>query len=191
MVVEKNTLKTEAHYTEDRAHRILLRKEWSSKGKKAMVLMTNASTAGMVSMDYTTQFVVNNLYRLDYGAVDIVNIFSRITTKVKTKDGTDSLTSEENFEQIKKSAELADSIIIAWGALGDNNKKVKAVQNKVLEILRPFADKLYIIADAQGKRQGYHPLAAPVREAWVLKQWSIPKAEPENKTDSKPPKETK
>lgn len=158
-----------------------------------MVLMTNASQSGQIMTDYTTQSVVNNLYRLGYFGCDIANIFSRITTKVSTKDGVESLYTVENLEQIQKSAAAAENevIVIAWGSLGDNNKKTKAVQEKILDILRPHADKLYVISDKDGKKEQYHPLAAPVRDSWVLKPFVLPEKEPDNKTANEQSKGTK
>jgi hypothetical protein len=49
-----------------------------------------------------------------------------------------------------------------------------------------FRDKLYEIADAEG-RSGFHPLAPQIRFSWILKKYEVPKkpevkAEPSKKT---------
>ncbi|MDR1020436.1 MAG: DUF1643 domain-containing protein, partial [Synergistaceae bacterium] len=64
MQVDKAVMKTEAVFSDDRNHRYLLRKEWDAKKKKAVVIMTNPSTADTFMLDYTTMYILNNLARL-------------------------------------------------------------------------------------------------------------------------------
>ena len=86
MIIEKSVMKTEARFSEDRAYRYILSKEWNNKKPRAMVVMTNPSSAGEVVLDLTTLYTINNLVALDYGAVDIVNIYPKITQKLKVDD---------------------------------------------------------------------------------------------------------
>ena len=72
MTVEKTVLKTEAHFSKDRKHRYLLRKEWDKAIPRACLLMINPSDADGIVIDMTAQLVVNNLLRLGYGSVDII-----------------------------------------------------------------------------------------------------------------------
>ena len=53
MLTEKAILKTETVFSEDRRHRYLLRKEWDTKKPKATIIMTNPSSANLMTMDYT------------------------------------------------------------------------------------------------------------------------------------------
>ncbi|MCG8542106.1 MAG: DUF1643 domain-containing protein [Clostridia bacterium] len=78
---QKSTIKTEAYFSEDGKHRYLLKREWNKTKKKAMVIMKNPSDAGELILDYTTMFVINNLVRLGYGSVEILNLYSRINAK--------------------------------------------------------------------------------------------------------------
>lgn len=172
MITDKIVMKTEVVFSEDRLHRYLLKKEWDVKKPRAAIIMTNPSTADMLMMDYTTLYIINNLVKLGFGAVDIVNISSVMTTKFKvTKD---ILTDEENFNCIVKSAEKSDNVIIAWGKLGENNKAVREIQDKVLERLTPFKDKLYTIAPKYDGDTGFHPLAPQIRFVWVLRKFDLP-----------------
>jgi hypothetical protein len=173
MLTEKAIIKTETIFSDDRSHRYLLRREWDSKKPKATIIMTNPSTAGIMMMDYTTLYIMNNLVKLDFGAVDIVNMVSKTTTKLKVKEDVDDLVDEENTRHIVQSAERSDNVIIAWGKLGENNKKVRDVQDKLLERLKPFKNKLCIIASETGE-SGFHPLAPQIRFTWVLKKFDIP-----------------
>ena len=89
------------------------------------------------------------------------------------KEDINAYTNEENIQQILKSAEKADNVIIAWGKLGENNKKIKAIQDNVFDRLKPYQDKLYIIASDTGEF-GFHPLAPQIRFTWVLAEFVIP-----------------
>jgi hypothetical protein len=171
MFTEKIVMKTEAVFSDDRLHRYLLRKEWDVKKPKATIIMTNPSTAGMLAMDFTTMYIINNLVKLNFGSVDIVNMTSMMTTKLKIKDGFDSLPNEENIGQIVKSAKEADNIIIAWGKLGENNKRVRDMQDKLFDSLKPFKNKLFVISDNANNEGGFHPLAPQIRFVWVLKKF--------------------
>jgi hypothetical protein len=173
MLTEKVNMKTETIFSDDRRHRYLLRKEWDVKKPKATIIMTNASTADILTMDYTTLYIMNNLVKKDFGMVDIVNLVSKTTTKLRVKDDMNEVMDSVNLDHIVKSAEKSDSIIIAWGKLGENNKKVRDLQDSLLEHLKPFKDKLYEIADGEG-HSGFHPLAPQIRFTWVLKKYEAP-----------------
>jgi hypothetical protein len=173
MHTEKAVMKTEAIFSDDRKHRYLLRKEWDAKKPKATVIMTNPSTADMLTMDYTTMYILNNLTKLDFGSVDIVNMVSQTTTKLKVGGDFASLAGEENIGFIVKSAKESDKVIIAWGKLGENNKKVRDVQKTLLDKLTPYRDKLFEIGNGKGE-SGFHPLAPQIRFVWVLKKFDIP-----------------
>jgi hypothetical protein len=160
VLTEKAMMKTEAIFSDDRKHRYLLRKEWEPKKPKATTIMTNPSTADMLMMDYTTLYIMNNIVKLDFGTVDIVNLTSKMTTKLNVKN--DLEVDEENFNVICKSAEKSEKVILAWGKLGENNKKVRDVQDVLLERLKPFKDKLCVIACKSGE-SGFHPLAPQIR----------------------------
>lgn len=53
MLTDKVVMKTETVFSDNRRHRYLLTKEWDFKKPKAAIIMTNLSTAGILSMDYT------------------------------------------------------------------------------------------------------------------------------------------
>ena len=186
MLTEKSIMKTETVFSDDRLHRYLLRKEWDAKKSKATIVMTNPSTADLLMMDYTTLYIMNNVVRLDFGSIDIVNMISKMTTKLNVKEDLDNKNEGENFDFIVKSAEKSDKIIIAWGKLGENNKRVREVQEKLLNRLKGLKDKLYVIASDKGDC-GFHPLAPHIRFSWVLKKYeeSLKPEEPP-KSENKP-----
>jgi len=182
MLTEKGTLNTEVIFNESKTERYLLRKVWDDKPIVSLI-MTNPSIADVVSVDMTTLYVINNLYRLgEYGGVDILNMTSQITSKVDTKNGI--TLSDVNAEYILKSCETSDKVILAFGRIGENSKKIRHVIMKLLDTLTPFQDKLYMIASDAGDCL-FHPLAPQVRFSWHL----IPFVPPEylqEKPESKP-----
>lgn len=179
MAIQKSVIKTEVIFSEDKKHRYLLRKEWNKTKKKAMVIMINPSSADELLIDHTTMYVLNNLSKIGFGSVDIVNIFSKIDTKISTKGGTEGLVDEENDIQILNPAAKVDSIIIAWGKAGESNNKIYNRQKEVIEILKPHIEKIYVIEDEKGNI-GFHPLAPQIRKNWKLKRLVDLKAELSN-----------
>ena len=131
-------------------------------------------------MDYTTLYIMNNIIKLDFGTIDIVNLAAKMTTKLDVKN--DLGVDEENFAVIYKSAEKSDKVILAWGKLGENNKKARDVQDILLDRLKPFKDKLCVISNESGE-YGFHSLAPQIRFSLVLKKYEPPKA-PESKPAS-------
>ena len=184
MLTEKITMRTETVFSDDRLNRYLLRKEWDSKKPRATIIMTNPSAADLLTLDYTTLYILNNISRLDFGAVDIVNMTSRITTKLNVKEDLNADLEAVNAEFIVKSAEKSDVLIIAWGKLGENNKKVRQVESNILKLLSPYKDKLLYIASEKGD-YGFHPLAPQIRFQWILKELSL-EAEQEAMKEEQP-----
>jgi hypothetical protein len=174
MQTDKATVKTEAVFSDDRRHRFLLRKEWDIKKPKATIIMTNPSTADMLTMDYTTLYIMNNIVRLDFGSIDIVNLVSKMTIKLDVANDLEPKPNADNIDFIIKSAEKSDKIILAWGKIGENNRKVRDAQDYLIERLKPFKDKLCVIASENGG-SGFHPLAPQIRFSWTLKKYEAPK----------------
>jgi hypothetical protein len=179
VITEKVVMRTDTVFSDDRLHRYLLRKEWDTKKPKATIIMTNASTADILTIDFTTMYILNNLSKLDFGAVDIVNMVSSVTTKLKVKADFTPQADTENMGFIVKSAKESDKVIIAWGKLGENNRRVRDAQYVLLEQLKPLKDKLYEISDGSGA-SGFHPLAPQIRFVWVLKKFEIPNRKEDN-----------
>lgn len=193
--ISKSILKTEAYFSDDYKHRYLLRKEWEKSSKKAMIIMIQPSMADTMLLDATTVFVINNMHKLEFGSIEIVNLFSKVDTKLRLKDGLPELIGGETDSFIKKCGEKVDAIIIAWGTIGNSNKKIKERQQEVLELLVEHQDKMYIICDPKGKK-GLHPLCPSVRSSWILEPHQLEsQSKPEqqqkqkkkqNQTKSKP-----
>lgn len=127
-------------------------------------ILINPSIAMEVLIDHT--HVMNNLSKLNLGMEDIVNIFPNVDDSRATKDILPEI-EKENENQIVAAAEKVDSIIIAWGSIGDSNQSIRRRQESILGLLGKFADKIFEISDGQGKA-GLHPLSPKIRGGWYL-----------------------
>lgn len=166
---DKIVMKSESVCSDDGLHRILLRKEWDRNKPSATIIMIAPSIAKSIEMDLTTMLVVNNVYQLGFGSVNIVNLYSRISSKLLFKGlKEEELVMAGNDNCIKTSVEKSDCTIIAWGSIGDNHKRVAARQKSIFKLLETYMDKVKIIGDEKG-RIGLHPLTPSVRKKWVLK----------------------
>ena len=172
MITDKSILKTEAVFSDDREYRYLLKKEWDNKKPKATIIMTNPSISDMVKTDYTTMFIINNLVRLEYGSFDILNLIPKVSIKINLSES-ENIPDEifdENIKYIKKSAEQAEIVLIAWGSLA--SKTITVIKNDVLDSLKPFEDKLFTISNEYGGKS-YHPLAPQIRSIWLFNKYEL------------------
>lgn len=159
-----STISNEAVFSDDNRHRLLLRKVWDNEKPTAMIIMINPNSADELSSDTTTMLVMNNLQKLGYGSVDIVNLYTRITGKIHFRFNSDEdLLHPDTDGIILKSAENADTIIIGWGTVGLHNLRIRERQKAVLNMLKPFSDKICQIGE-----NGCHPLTPAIRNYWDL-----------------------
>lgn len=173
MITEKDTIKCEAIFNDERTHRYLWKRVWDKEKPLATVIMLNPCHSDNIITDTTTSLVVNNVAKLkDYGGVEIVNLFSMLTTKLDFRKNTiDELNDSENNSYIKRAAEESKAVILAWGRSADSNQSIADRATEVINVLMPYKDKLYIISD--GERAGVHPLTPSVRARWVLDKVTI------------------
>ena len=169
MLEEIIIIKSKAIFSDDKEHRLLLRKEWNSEKPSAMVIMINPNTADTVNFDMTTMLVINNLHKLGFGSVNIVNLYSRIMEKLCLRfNGDDELIDNEADAVIEQYAAMSDAIIIAWGTVGKNTLRVRKRQKYLLEMIRQHANKMYQIG-----QNACHPLTPAVRREWVLEHYEM------------------
>ena len=168
MITEKTTIKYDAIFSDDKAHRFLWKRVWDKDKPIACVIMLNPASSTGIKTDLTSQLVLNNISNLEiYGGVIIVNLYSKITTKLNFKcNFSDELNLAENDSYIQKSAEEADVVILAWGKGIDTNKQITARVKEVLELLSVYKDKMKVISD--GEKKSLHPLVPSCRQGWLL-----------------------
>ena len=121
MLEETTIIRSKAIFSDDKEHRLLLRKEWNSEKPSAMVIMINPNTADTVNFDMTTMLVLNNVSKLGFGSVNIVNLYSRIMEKMCLRfNGDDELIDDESDEIIQQYAAMSDA---HYHCLGDDWKE--------------------------------------------------------------------
>lgn len=166
MITEKDTIKCEAVFNDDKTHRFLWKRVGDKDKPVACVIMLNACSADTRVMDVTTSLVVNNVTRLgDYGGVSIVNLFSLLTPKLSFRFP-DTLNDKDNDTYIKKAAEEASVVILAWGKSADVNASIYNRAQQVIKLLKGQKEKLRVISG--GERVGMHPLTPSLRSQWLL-----------------------
>lgn len=174
MITEKETIKCEAVFNDEHTHRYLWKRVWSKDKPLACVLMLNPCLSDNIITDTTTTLVVNNVARLEkYGGVEIVNLYSLLTTKLSFRwNAEEELNDPENDDYILKAANDCEVVILAWGRGLLNNRRAIERVVTVLELLKPHAEKLFVITD--GERTGLHPLTPTLRSQWVLEPFRYP-----------------
>lgn len=178
MLTEKDNFKCESIFNEERTHRFWWKRVWDAKKPIACVIMLNACVADNVIMDTSTYLVVNNVANLeDYGGVIIVNLFSKLTTKLNFKwNGVEDYNLPENDNYIKKAAEESEIVVLAWGKGAANNHSIEERAVDVINLLDAYKSKMRVIYD--GEKVGVHPLTPSVRNGWqLLKLSEVPAVE--------------
>lgn len=161
MKVINSTLKTEVVYDDDMENKYIIKKEWDKSKKKVLIIMKNTGYANEVVQDQTTMYVVNNLAKLDYGVVEIMNLFP-------TVDGKETRESEtENLRYLQEVITRVDDVIIAVGKGVESSKKATERLNMILAILLDKKVNLLQIESSYG-RKGFHPLCPAVKNYWKL-----------------------
>lgn len=166
MKTTKSTIKTEVTYDAEMKNKYLIRKEWDKNKRKALVIMKNAGQADEIVQDQTTMYVINNLSKLEYGVVDIANLFPSI-------EGEDTKESViENLKCIQEAIARVDDVIIAVGKGVETNKKAVERLNMILAILLDKKANIFQL-EADFGRKGFHPLYPALKHQWKLVAYDV------------------
>ena len=170
MLIEKDTIRSKAIFNDDRTHRFVLEKVWNKDKPILAVIALNPAIADTLIQDMTTYLIVTNVARLEkYGGVVILNLYSKLTSKLNFRWNSDEdLNDLENDNFIKKYAEECDAVVLAWGKSGEVNQRINERISQVMELLSGFESKLLQITN--GIRTGIHPLCPSVRHEWFLEE---------------------
>ena len=187
MITEKDTIKCESIFNDEHTHRFIWKRVWNKDKPLATVIMLNPCHADNIVTDTTSALVANNIARQEvYGGVLVVNLFSKLTSKLAFRWNSDEeLNEPDNDLYIKKAADESTIVIAAWGKAVESNQRIAARADQVLALLADHTEKLFSITD--GVRSGLHPLTPTIRNGWVLvpfeKTWDSdtePNSENEN-----------
>lgn len=165
MKIVKSEIITEVIYDDDMNNKFLIKKEWNSEEKKALIIMKKAGQANEILLDQTTMYVANNLFTLGYGSVAIVNLFSTI----KGRETKESIIT--NMKCIKEAVQNSDDVIIAIGKGADINKRAMKRLDMILALLLDNKANVLEIESSSGRR-GFHPLYPALKNQWKLVPYS-------------------
>lgn len=179
MLTERDTMRCESIFNDAHTHRYLWKRVWAKEKPFVAVIMLNPCISDNIVTDTTTGLVVNNVARLEeYGGVIILNLYSILTSKLNFRWNSDEeLNDADNDTYIQRAANECTAVILAWGKAEASNQRVAAKVRQVLTLLKPHADKLFVISD--GERTGLHPLTPSIRSNWQLQPFKFPESEPE------------
>lgn len=149
-------------------HRYALKHVWNDKLPLAMVITNWPGSTNALSIDMTTERIIDHVNQLGFGGVVQVNLFSQ--TKL-TKMATSSLKNafdNQTIRVIQDQAKSTDQIIIATGSLTRTSKVALKQQQVILAALTDggHQDKIQILTDGQGRP--VHPISPKVRYQWNL-----------------------
>ena len=162
----KNTLETEAIFSDDQQHRYLLKKTWDSEKQTLTIITMYPHYDGILNIDLTTQLTMNKVSEMDsFGSINFVNLYSNITTHINIKhlDAYDKHTDIHIMKVVKES----DEVILAWGSYA-KKPVVEARVNEVLEMLKPHKKKVKQLMNPT-TNEIMHPLNPKARQKWILR----------------------
>ncbi len=172
MAIEVNTIKCKSIFSDDSQHRYQMTKIWDKNLPQANIITISPSECHNVVSDLTTNIITNNLHILGFGGYTMTNLISKIGVDVKKIKNTNNLWDNETDKHILSCAEAADKIIVAWGSFAHTRKQFTDREKQVLELLKPYQDKIYQITDG-ADRQFLHPLTPCVRNSFILQPYLI------------------
>ena len=183
MLTEKDVIKCESVFNDDRSHRFIWKRIWDKEKPSVAVVALNPAHADNTILDTTTGLIINNVARLEhYGGVEIVNLFSQLTPKLNFRwNSPAELNDPQNDSYILKAAEECQVVVLAWGKSADSNVNIEKRAVEVINLLQKHKDKLFVISDETG-RSGLHPLTPALRNGWILEPFvSKTESAPTNK----------
>ncbi len=170
MKILKSTLKTEVVFDDEVKNKYVVKKEWDKNKRKALILMKSAGLADEIVQDQTTMYVMNNLAKLGYGSVIIMNLFPSL----EGKDTNGSAT--ENLKLVQEEVTKVDDVIIAVGTGIETNKEALKRLHMIMAIFLDKKANILQIESSRGRR-GFHPLYPAVKKEWKLVPYDKPTEE--------------
>lgn len=162
----KNTLETEAIFSDDQQHRYLLKKTWDSEKQTITIITMYPHYDGILNIDLTTQLIMNKVSEMEaFGSINFVNLYSNITTHINIKH-LDSYDKHTDI-QIMKAVKESDEVILAWGAYA-KKPIVEARVTEVLEMLKSNKKKVKQLMNPT-TNEIMHPLNPKARQKWILR----------------------
>ncbi|WP_170603046.1 DUF1643 domain-containing protein [Ruegeria arenilitoris] len=127
-----------AVYSDCEKYRYSLTRIWNTRGRKALFVMLNPSTATEIQNDPTVERCERRARALGFGAFQVTNIFAwRDTDPRKMRAAIDPV-GPQNDEAILNGVDWADQVIAAWGTHGSHLNRGYAVENLLRDTGQPL-----------------------------------------------------
>lgn len=185
MITEKFVMQTELVASEDGLHTYEVRRSWSDKGKKGLVLelYPTLSVGRCGELDLSTMHLLNHTKDFGWASVCIVNLYSVVCSgKPKVSELSYDEENIAYIEEIFESKDITDyDIVIATGnSLGTHTKTIEA-KIDILSMLREKGleqQVKYIVAGSADKEKwiGVHPLFLGLhygKDVWRLETFPL------------------
>lgn len=154
-----------AIYSDCERYRYSLTRIWDARGKRAMFVMLNPSTATEVQNDPTVERCERRARTLGYGAFQVTNIFAWRDTDPRAMRAAAEPIGAANDAAILEGADWADTVIAAWGTHGAHLNRGAEVET----LLRSRNHDLFHLGLSKAGHPK-HPLYLPYTqqpERWV------------------------
>ena len=125
---QKGDAPSVAVYSDCERYRYLLTRTWDPKGRKALFIMLNPSTATEVQNDPTVERCERRARTLGFGGFRVTNIFAWRATDPRDMRAAGDPIGPENDAAILQSCPWADQVICAWGTHGAHLDRGAAVE---------------------------------------------------------------
>lgn len=136
---DTDTTHSVAVFSDCENYRYLLTRVWDPKGKKALFVMLNPSTADEFRNDPTVERCERRARALGFGAFRVTNIFAFRATDPKVMRAALDPIGPDNDQAIRQSAsDWADTIVCAWGNHGQHLQRGAAVRYLLSNIGQPL-----------------------------------------------------
>lgn len=170
LIIKESNIKNRAIYSEDKRSRYSLTKIWDRSKRKATFIGINPSDATELIIDRTVMNLTNHLIGLEYGQVEIVNLFS-----YRSKDQKSLINIEKaekhNLEHIKQAIKGCNIIIVGWGRTAEKNPKYKVTISKVKEELKNYREIVKCFKDNNEKINCH--ICIGYNEKWQLVEYKL------------------
>ena len=141
-MIERSHMKGDAAsvaiYSDCEQYRYLLTRTWDQRGRKALFVMLNPSTATEVQNDPTVERCERRARALGFGSFRVCNIFAWRETDPRLMRQAQDPVGPENDPAIRESCHWADMIVCAWGTHGAHLDRGPAVERLMRETGRPL-----------------------------------------------------
>ena len=178
-------------FNEEKTKRFELTFECSGLEEAGSILVIglNPNSRDIMTMDTTTFLTLNNLLPMGFSTITICNLFANIFRKLRMSAIPDN---DENMESLSQILDRNfDKILLCYGNTCINNQRVQKEKARLLELLRPWKDRVVVIMDTERIYEHLstiHPLMAGryFPGGWELIPFNMPEPgteEREEKSD--------